>query len=90
MIKLFLAKYGFSHAFTWLAFFVLLFTPLWGEALAVMMLRSVIYWLEWQRSACILNEKKLIRYFPLFDLGWLVYNFAFLPYITWKNKQQWT
>ncbi|MCB0696813.1 MAG: glycosyltransferase [Chitinophagaceae bacterium] len=89
-VKTLLAKYGLSHAFVWLSFIVLLFTPLWGEALAIMMMRNVIYWLVWQRAACVLNEKKLIRFFPLFDFGWLMYNFAFLPYIIWKNKQQWT
>ncbi len=89
-VKALLAEYGFSHAFVWLAFFALLFTPLWGEAIAIMMMRSVTYWTVWQRTACILKEKKLVRFFPLFDFGWLMYNFAFLPYIIWKNKQQWT
>lgn len=89
LIQVLLAKYGFSHAFMWLSFVVLLFTPLWGEALCVMLLRSVIYWSVWQRMACRLGEKKLIRYFPLFDIGWMIYNFAFSPYIIWKNKQQW-
>lgn len=88
--KLLLGAYGFSHAFSWIVFFVLLFTPMWGEAIGVMVLRCGIYWMVWQRSACVLNEKKLIRYFPLFDFGWLVYNFAFSPYIIWKNKKQWT
>ena len=89
-VKTLLAKYGFSHAFVWLAFFVLLFTPFWGEAIAIMMMRSLTYWTLWQRAACILREKKLVRFFPLFDFGWLIYNFAFLQYIIWKNKQQWT
>lgn len=90
LTKMLLAKYGFSHAVAWLLFFILLFTPMWGEALAIMLLRCAIYWMVWQRSACVLNEKRLIRFFPLFDLGWLLYNFVFSPYILWKNKQQWT
>lgn len=90
LTKILLAKYGFSHAIAWVLFFILLFTPMWGEALAVMLLRCAIYWMVWQRAACILNEKRLIRYFPLFDLGWLLYNFVFSPYILWKNKKQWT
>lgn len=90
VVKILLAAYGFSHALAWLGFFVLLFTPLWGEALAIMAFRSVIYWTVWQRTSCILDEKRMVRFFPLFDFGWLVYNFAFLPYILWKNKQQWT
>lgn len=90
LVKMLLANYGFSHALAWLSFFILLFTPHWGEALGIMAFRSVIYWTVWQRTACILSERRLIRFFPLFDFGWLVYNFAFLPYILWKNKQQWT
>lgn len=88
--KLLLGAYGFSHAFSWIVFFVLLFTPMWGEAIGIMLLRCGIYWMVWQRSACVLNEKRLIRFFPLFDFGWLLYNFAFSPYIIWKNKKQWT
>lgn len=88
--KFLLALYASSHAAVWLVFFVLLFTPLWGEALAVMLLRCGIYWMLWQRAACVLNEKKMIRFFPMFDFGWMVYNFAFSPYIIWKTKQQWT
>lgn len=89
-IKSLLSVYATSHALIWICCVALLFTHFWGEALIIMVLRSVIYWSLWQRVACRLNEKKLIRFFPLFDFGWLVYNFAFSPYIIWKNKQQWT
>lgn len=88
--KMLLAIYGATHAFVWLGFFVLLFTNNWGLALGVMTMRSIVYWLIWWQTACVLGEKKLIRFFPLFDFGWMVYNFAFSPYIFWKNKQQWT
>lgn len=88
--KVILSCYGFTHAIAWVTFVPLLFTPLWGEALAIMLMRCLVYWAIWQRAACILQEKKLIRYFPLFDIGWMVYNFVLSPYILWKNKQQWT
>lgn len=88
--KMLLAVYGMTHALTWVSFFILLFTPAWDLALGVMAMRSVVYWLVWWQTACILGEKKLIRFFPLFDIGWMLYNFAFSPYIFWKNKQQWT
>lgn len=89
IVKGLLALYGLSHALMWVSFILLLFTPLWGEVLAMLLLRCIIYWVVWQRVSCILQEKKLIRFFPLFDIGWLVYNFVFSPYIIWKNKQQW-
>lgn len=88
--KALLGTYGTTHALVWISFIVLLFTPMWQTALMVMALRCIIYWLIWWYAACILNEKKLIRFFPLFDFGWMIYNFVFSPYILWKNKQQWT
>jgi hypothetical protein len=42
------------------------------------------------RMAHRLQEKRLNFSFFLFDFGWLIYNFAFAPYILWKNKRQWT
>lgn len=89
-IKALLAKYGISHAIVWSTFIFLLFTQYWGEALGIMLMRSLIYWTVWIRMSCQLGEKKLIRFFPLFDFGWMIYNFVFSPYIFWKNKQQWT
>jgi glycosyltransferase involved in cell wall biosynthesis len=88
-IKLFLGAYGLSHALMWLSFFVLLFSGHWQLSLAVMGARCLLYWVLWGCTAARLQEKSLIYLFPLFDIAWLVYNFAFFPYITWKNKQHW-
>lgn len=88
--KALLGTYGFAHAIIWIGFIIALFTPYWGMTLMVMGLRCLVYWLIWWYAACILNEKKLIRFFPLFDFGWMIYNFVFSPYILWKNKKQWT
>lgn len=88
--KLLLSVYGMTHAIMWVSFIILLCSVNWGIALGVMAMRSVVYWLVWWQAACVLGEKKLIRFFPLFDIGWMLYNFAFSPYIFWKNKQQWT
>ncbi len=89
-IKLLLGSYGVSHAIMWLSFFMLLFIPCTTIVWAIMAGRCVIYWLLWIVTANKLNEKKLFYFFPFFDIGWMIYNFAFLPYITWKNKQHWT
>lgn len=88
--KVQLGKYAFSHAFTWLLFLFLIFTPFRDVVLGIMTARCMVYWLVWWQTACILDEKKLIRYFPLLDFAWMIYNFAFSPYIIWKNKKQWT
>ncbi len=35
------------------------------------------------------KEQRLKFFFPIFDIGWTIYNFVLSPYIFWKNKQQW-
>ena len=87
--KTLLGGYAMAHAALWLGFFWLLFTPYCLTALAFMAVRCLCYWAIWAATAYKLNEKKLVYLFPLFDLAWIVYNFAFFPYITWKNKKHW-
>lgn len=89
LIKILLGGYAMSHALCWLLFAMMLCMGFYGWAIGLMGLRCLLYWLAWYRSAVLLNEKKLWFFFPLFDFGWMIYNFAFSPYILWKNKQQW-
>ena len=88
-VKLALGKYALSHALMWLSFIVLLFTPMWQEALGAMLCRCIVYYLFWWETANKMQEKKLIRWFLMADIGWMVYNFVLSPYIIWKNKKQW-
>jgi hypothetical protein len=37
-----------------------------------------------------MKEQLPIGGLPLFDFGWMLFNFGFLPYILIKNKQEWT
>jgi cellulose synthase/poly-beta-1,6-N-acetylglucosamine synthase-like glycosyltransferase len=88
--KLFLALYGISHAGMWLSLLLLIpVSDYPGLILSLFSARCILTWLAWARTSAMLGEKKLLYRFPLFDLGWMMYNFAFLPYITWKNKQNW-
>ena len=91
-IRLSLAVYAISHAISWSLFFVLVFSHNWMVVfIAVYMaFRCLVYWTVWGVASRKLQEKSLIYLFPLFDLGWMVYNFVFFPYITWKNKKTWT
>ncbi|XZF15665.1 glycosyltransferase [Chitinophagaceae bacterium MMS25-I14] len=89
-IKAYLGAYALTHALVWLLFFVLLFAPHPFWVILLMGFRCGVYWFAWGRMSRLLGEKKLWFWFPLFDLGWMIYNFAFSPYILWKNKQQWT
>lgn len=85
-----LSLYAATHAGMWLSFWILLctFNPLLiGDIIAV---RFIIYAIAFARAANKLEEKGLVAYFLLFDFGWMLYNFAFSPYIIWKNKKQWT
>ena len=87
-IKALLGGYALSHSAFWCSFFLLL--PYAGTATVLFMgLRCSLYWALWSATAYKTREKNLLFFLPVFDIGWLVYNFAFLPYITWKNKQQW-
>lgn len=87
-VKALLGAYAFSHMFMWLSFLVLLcFRP--GELFFLMTVRCILCWGIWTVAAFKLKEKSLIRLFPFFDIGWMIYNFAFSPYIVLKNKTQW-
>ena len=88
-VKLLLGAYGISHAALWLCFFALLFSHYIVPVLMIMAVRCLIYWFLWMVTTIKLHEKKLIYLFPFCDIAWMVYNFAFFPYITWKNKKQW-
>ena len=88
-IKSLLAGYGISHAGLWLCFFALLFSHYALPALCVMAVRCVMYWGIWLKTQLRTGERKEVYLYPLFDIAWMVYNFAFFPFITWKNKQHW-
>ncbi len=85
-----LTVYASTQALVWLLFFALLFTGAWQMALIAMAFRIAIYLTVWSKAAGRMQEKFNLFEYILFDLGWMVYNFAFSPYIIWKNKQQWT
>lgn len=57
--------------------------------ISLFLLRLFLYWLnasKWYRN---LDEKKILLFYPLGDLGWAIYNVLLSPYIFWKNKQTW-
>lgn len=88
-VKLALGGYAVSHTMLWLSFIVLLFTPMWQEALGAIVCRCIIYYLFWRETADKMGEKKLAQWFLPADIGWMLYNFVLSPYIIWKNKRQW-
>lgn len=88
-IKYLLGAYGFSHSLTWLLFLGLLFSPLLGFAIVLMLLRSLLFWSLMAVASGKLGEK-LTFSIPFFDLGWMLYNFVLSPYILFKNKDRWT
>ena len=88
-IKLLLGAYGITHAGLWLCFLGLLCSPYRWFAINIMAVRCIIYWGIWAVTAGKLKKKSLIYLFPFFDIAWMVYNFVFFPYITWKDKRNW-
>jgi len=91
-VKFSLAIYAISHTASWLLFFILVFSHnrMVSYVSVYMAFRCLLYWIVWVGAARKLHEKKLVYLFPLFDLGWMLYNFAFFPYISYKNKKSWT
>ena len=88
-IQLLLGLYAISHAIFWLGIGALAFGPHRYLVLALILIRCLISWAVWRAFCNRLKERGLVYLFPLFDIGWMIYNFAFLPYITWKNKKTW-
>jgi cellulose synthase/poly-beta-1,6-N-acetylglucosamine synthase-like glycosyltransferase len=81
--------YAVVHALTWLLFFLLLIIGDRDTVLIAMALRSLPVWIIWYEAAKQTKERNLAMLFPLMDIGWMIYNFAFSPYVLWKNKRQW-
>jgi glycosyltransferase involved in cell wall biosynthesis len=52
-------------------------------------LRLFLYWINAAKWYKQLNEKKILLFYPLGDLGWAIYNVLLSPYIFWKNRQSW-
>lgn len=84
-----LGIYASSHALMWLAFLMLLVTANWSLALGCMTLRMLVFWATWAEATRKMEERGFFKYFLLFDIGWMIYNFAFSPYILFKDKQTW-
>lgn len=88
-IQRLLGAYGFTHAATWFYFVMLAFTGYLPLAACILGTRCALYWSLWAVTAIRLKDYKLIALFPLFDFGWMLYNFAFTPYILFKSKKSW-
>ncbi len=88
-IKAWLAVYASAHAAAWLGFFILIFTHAWQVALGAMLCQCAVYWYLWVYTYGKMREKAPLFWLPVFDFGWMIYNFAFSPYIIFKNKQLW-
>ncbi len=89
-IQALLAVYGISQAAVWVYFAYLAFTTYAGIAALLLLVRCLVYWVLWAATARKLKEKNIIYFMPLFDIAWMLYNFAFLPFILKKNRQHWT
>lgn len=87
-VKTWLGAYAITHMLMWVLFFVMLYYKP-QQALFYWGIRSFAMWSVWAVAAFKLKEKSLIPLFPFFDIGWMIYNFAFSPYIVLKNKTQW-
>lgn len=89
-VQTWLALYGISQAAVWVYYAYLVFTGYAVVAGLILLARCLVYWVLWAATATKLKEKGLVWLLPVFDIAWMLYNFAFLPYILRKNRQHWT
>ena len=89
-VQTWLALYGVSQAAVWVYYAYLVFTGYALLAGYILLARCLVYWVLWAATAMKLKEKGLVWLLPVFDIAWMLYNFAFLPYILRKNRQHWT
>lgn len=88
-VKLLLGAYAITHAGMWIMGVCLLFTTLWAYALTTIAIRCLLAYMAWHSAARRLGQNTNFLAWIKGDIGWIIYNFAFLPYITWKNKTNW-
>ena len=94
-IKILLGLYGLSQSLYWflgiflIAGFCNLEFKNWCLATLLFLIRIFLYWLNAAKWYKQLDEKKILLFYPLGDLGWAIYNVLLSPYIFWKNKQSW-
>ncbi len=85
-----LGIYAITHAGMWLSILVMSILCLWTPAALVLFaVRCVIAWLVFRLISRKTGERFTFFIWLAGDSGWMIYNFAFLPYISWKNKTNW-
>lgn len=89
LVKVLLSLYAGSHGLMWLLVPVLAAGGLWYLISSLLVLRCFLTWALWGIKAESLREPRLWLYFPLCDIGWMLYNVFLSPYIFFKTKQQW-
>ncbi|GAA4459293.1 glycosyltransferase [Nemorincola caseinilytica] len=88
-IKLLLGSYAATHAGMWLGAVWLFVAGWWGYAVPVITVRMLMAYTAWDRTNKRLGQNVNFVTWLVGDIGWMMYNFALLPYITWKNKTSW-
>lgn len=97
IVKKLLGLYALNHALFWLLCIaaVILGSTGWLSSqqqlwiIACFLLRLGWSWMNAGIWYHFLQEKKLLWFYPLGDLGWAFYNVILSPYIFWKNKKAW-
>ena len=99
-VKILLGLYALTHCLYWFLGIPLMLFGIenWKSEsgnyfltfdIFLFLLRFFLYWFNAAKWYQQLNEKKILLFYPLGDLGWAIYNVLLSPYIFWKNKQAW-
>jgi hypothetical protein len=52
-------------------------------------IRVILYWQNAKKWYAVLNEKKLVRSYPIGEICLSAFQLALSPFIFWKNNQRW-
>lgn len=88
--KLLLGTYAFSHAMTWLFFWMsMFFYKFFIIAAGLFLLRWLIQWFIFGRCFKLLKVQDITRWLPFFDFWFLAFNIKNIPAIFFKTQKQW-
>lgn len=87
--KFLLGLYACTHAAVWILFFSFLFLKNAALVIVLFAARLILLSTAWSIAASYMGRRLKGLVWLLGDFIWMIYNFAFLPYITWKNKTSW-
>lgn len=87
--KLLLGALSMSHFLFFIGVMISLFTSFWVWGLCLYVLRLIVAWPLFARIASRLKDPQAGRWFPVFDMGMLLFYVVFTPPLFFKRYNNW-